>query len=519
MKNRTDNRTSAGELVCTAYLCLLGVALPLAVHDAYFDITRAKAVVFWALSALLLLAWALRALTTRGERPCPLRPDPPAALFAVFVITHILSTLLFHSSSDAMLAPDNRFQGVLSFALYLPVFLILRRGGRLSPLVRFALLLGSSAAALLGVLDVFDLSVLPLRAVSPAIELPRFLSTVGNISFFSALCVLFLPLAAYYALSAKDLRGAAPYAFCALVLFCGGLAARAESFLLGALVFFAGLPLFCRETAVLRRVPLLWALAAAAAMLFTLAMSSRALYRPSELARLLCAPGPMLAVCVFGAAAFLWLRRKDEALVLIVRKVYVILFAALLALALVFLLLANTLWKDSLPASIASVVVFGPSWGSDRGAEWMSFWQMFRSCPLPQKLIGNGAGSLAAWDVAHRIFPDAVTDSAHNEYLHYLLTGGLLGLASYLALLGIALRRALRRPSWAGCALALSCAAYAAQAFVNIAQPFTTPLFFALTALLLSEPASEDGGAGSEGPFWYAALCALALGLLVAAAA
>ena len=519
MKKTAYKRISGGETICAVWLCLLGTALPLAVHDAYFDITRTKAVVFWALSGALVLAWLLWRLLGREGKALPVRFAPPDLLFTLFALCHILSSLLFRPFSAAFLAVDNRLQGILSFALYLPVFLILRRGGRLTPSVRFALLLGSSAAALLGILDIFDLSILPLRAVSPAIELPRFLSTVGNISFFGALCVLFLPFAAWYALSAETLRAALPYALCALLLFCGGMAARTEAFVLGALAFFAALPLFCRDAAVLRRMPLLWAVSAAAAMVFSFAMSHGALYRPSELTRLLCAPVPMLALCALFAAAFLWLRQKDERLVLRVRKVYIILFWALAIAAAVFLMLANTVWKDRLPDALASVAVFSPSWGSDRGAEWAAFWQMYRAAPLPQKLIGSGAGSLAAWDKAHPLFTDAVTDSAHNEYLHYLLTGGLIGLLAYLALLVLAFRKALRQPSRARTAIALGCFAYAVQAAVNIAQPITTPLFFALLALMLSDRDSDDGGEGAAGPFPYVALCALALALLIAAAA
>ena len=218
MKKTAYMRISGGETICAVYLCLLGVALPLAVHDAYFDITRTKAVVFWALSGALVLAWLLWRLLGREGKALPVRFAPPDLLFTLFALCHILSALLFRPFSAAFLAADNRLQGILSFALYLPVFLILRRG-RLTPPVRFALLLGSSAAALRGILDIFDLSILPLRAVSPEIELPRFLSSVGNISFFGALCVLFLPFAAWYALSAKELRAALPYALCALLLF------------------------------------------------------------------------------------------------------------------------------------------------------------------------------------------------------------------------------------------------------------------------------------------------------------
>ncbi len=517
MKNTPAKHNTVSEILCTVYLSVLGIALSLVVHDAYFDITLTKATVFWILSGALLLAAALWLCFDRGGRKELLPFALSDWLFLAFVLTHILSSLLFRPLSLSFLASDNRYQGVLSFALYLGVFLLLRRFGRFSSPVRFALLLGFSLAAALGVSELFGADPLGLRAVSPAEEMIRFLSTVGNVSFYGALCVLFLPLASYLALSANDLKSALPFAFCALLALCGGMAARTEGFVLGALCFFSVLPLFCRDGRVLRRVPLLWALAAAAALIFCSVMKRWALYRPSVLTQLLSAPLPMLPVCALAAAAFLWLRGKDESFVLRVRKVYIILFWLLFVAAAVFLLLGNTIWREDLPASLASVVVFSPSWGSDRGAEWASFWQMFCAAPLPQKLIGSGAGSLAAWDRSHRIFSDAVTDSAHNEYLHYLLTGGLVGLLAYIGLLVCAFRKALREPSRGRTAVALACISHAAQAAVNIAQPFTTPLFFAFLALLLSDRSFEDEGERAA-VFWYVALCALAAALLIAAA-
>ena len=520
MKNAVKNRISAEEVLCTGYLSLLGVMLPLTVHDAYFDITRTKALVFWILSALLLAAFAVWRIAGRKGEPQRFQLSLPDVLFGVFALTHILATLLFRPLPSGLWAADNRYQGVVSFALYLGVFLVLRRCGVLSGLVRYAMGLGFSVAAALAIGEVFGADLLGLRAISPAIELPRFFSTVGNISFLSALCVLFLALFSVLALAAETLPAALPPALVSVLALCCGIAVRADSFALGALACFGLLPLLTREARLLRRLPLLWMVSAITALLFSLTVRRFALYRLSSLGAFLTSPLLLVGVLIVSAALWLLLRRRGDAALVVFRRVYVIVFFALFVIGAVFLVLANTLWRESLPASLASVLVFSPSWGTDRGAEWMSFWQMFREASLPQKLIGGGAGALADWDRAHRLFTDAVTDSAHNEYLQYLLTGGLLALLSYLALLVLALRKALRNSSPTRTALALGCAAYAVQAAVNIAQPFTTPLFLALLALLFADrpEGAPEREKGSE-LFWRVALAALALALLVAAAA
>ena len=518
MKKTVKKQIPLGQRLCAVYCALLGVMLPLTVHDAYFDVTRTKATVFWVLSALFVFAAGLwLCLDGNGRRS--LAPFSAAdGLWLVFIGCHLLSSLLFRPAS-AFLAPDNRFQGILSFALYGAVFLLLRRCGSLSAPVRYGLGLGFSLATLLAVCELFGGDLIGLRAVSPEIERPRFFSTVGNISFLSALSVLFLALAATLAIGARQRGTRALWAFVALLALCGGMTARTEGFVLGALGYFLLLPLFCREEVLLRRVPLLWAVASAAALAFSLAMKRWALYPMSALGERLCSPVLLLGVSAVGAALFVSLRRRSEGGLIRLRRIYALALGALAVLGLVFLFLANTLWRERLPAALASVAVFSPSWGSDRGAEWISFWQMFRASSPLQKLIGSGAGSLAEWDRTHRLFSDAVTDSAHNEYLHYLLTGGLIGLCAYLSLLFLALRSAFRKPTPARTAMAAATAAYALQAAVNIAQPFSTPLFFLLPAMLLSDDGEREEQHSENELILRVFLTALALVLLVAAAA
>ena len=108
MKNAVKNRISAEEVLCTGYLSLLGVMLPLTVHDAYFDIRRTKALVFWILSALLLAVFAVWRIAGRKGEPQRFQLSLPDVLFGVFALTHILATLLFRPLPSGLWAADNR---------------------------------------------------------------------------------------------------------------------------------------------------------------------------------------------------------------------------------------------------------------------------------------------------------------------------------------------------------------------------------------------------------------------------
>jgi O-antigen ligase len=76
-------------------------------------------------------------------------------------------------------------------------------------------------------------------------------------------------------------------------------------------------------------------------------------------------------------------------------------------------------------------------------------------------------------------------DSAHNEYIQYLLTIGPIGLGSYLVFLISSARSLMKKvnavPSLYGVALALIC--YGFQASVNINLPAVTPTLWLLISL------------------------------------
>jgi len=171
-----------------------------------------------------------------------------------------------------------------------------------------------------------------------------------------------------------------------------------------------------------------------------------------------------------------------------VRKPYAIALVAAFLLAVFALVLLNTVWKDVPLGALERYLHFSESWGTDRGKIWAFAAQVYGKLPWYQKLFGASSGALFHADAVNPLFSDAALDTAHNEYLQYLITNGALGLLCYLAALGFAIRAGIKRgneePVYRG--LTLAVIVYAVQAAVNIAQPLTTPLFFVLIGILIS---------------------------------
>lgn len=458
------------------WLCALFFLLPLTVHNGYFDITETKTVTF-ALLAGVYLAGILFLLLSGKARG---RMSAGAWAFLLFAAVQCLSSLLFGGRA-ALLAPHNRYQGALMWPLYAGMFCALAAFARFSRAPRRAALAAFAVVSLLCLLNALYLDPLGTAEGVRMEDRSRYLSTIGNVNFIGAYVSLLLPMSmALFCLSETRaellLRGAV------CVLGTGALLTGSDCGLLGTGAAALALPWLLRKNGkALRRLPLLMGLTALSLYcLGRLFGYGIGLSRP---AALLCSLPSTSVLLLLAGALYFCLSRSDEKRLAAAAAYYPVLPAALLLSLALFLLLANTALRDRLPEGVARFAVFSPEWGSDRGAVWGHCLMFYGSFGPVKKLIGGGAGCLAVYDRAHRLFPDTVLDSAHNEYLHYLLTGGVLGLGAYLASLGCALRRA-RDFDDDAVPLLMAVLGCAVQSTVNIAQCTTTPLLFALLALL-----------------------------------
>ena len=82
-------------------------------------------------------------------------------------------------------------------------------------------------------------------------------------------------------------------------------------------------------------------------------------------------------------------------------------------------------------------------------------------------------------------FGDSSTDCAHNEFINYLLTQGVLGLTAYLGVMGSVIVRAIKTAKKDPTVLIFVCPVicYLAQSVVNLYNPIVTPFLFIFLSL------------------------------------
>ena len=145
--------------------------------------------------------------------------------------------------------------------------------------------------------------------------------------------------------------------------------------------------------------------------------------------------------------------------------------------------------------AIKNYVVFNDNWGTNRGYVWIRSVRMFNTKLEPiQKLFGYGADTFKLI-MMQNYSPreNTVFDSVHNEYLHFLITIGLTGMAAYIGLFASAvvkmIKRMKDRPEVT--AMLFVVLAYATQATVNIFLPVVFPLIWQMLAMGLCKTPEE----------------------------
>lgn len=478
---------SAGQRLTDLYLFVVFLGLPLVVHRGYFDITETKYLFFLMVSGpymlLTLLLWLFGRRAALPFKPAKSLRAPDIGM-GLFLLAFVAGSLL-SGEPGTFLGLGARYQGVLTALSYALVYACVSRNFHVSRLSFLGLIVGFCLVCVLAVLNDFGLDPLHMVRALPAEQRYQFVSTIGNTNFYSAYVGMLLPLIlAGWCFARRRLYSIS----CGLALLCGFagmLPSASESFMLA---LFAGLwllPLFLMKypPALRRFLAALIAMAAILAGLRLVMLFVPTAQYLSFSLRVLTHPAALLALSLVSGCLLLLLAKRETPLR--GQRLYLLVSLGLLALGIVAVVLRNTVFAAHSFGRVDRFIQLNEDWGTDRGRIWTYCLNAFRSFSPLEKLVGKGPGFLALYDMQHPLFSDAILDTAHNEYLQYLLSIGIAGLAGYCALMAGTVGAALKRAKDSPLALALvtGIAASAAQALVNIAQPATTPILFLLFSL------------------------------------
>lgn len=494
-----------GRLAALGAAAGLGFFQPLFLKTGYLDLVSAK--VAWVLVlALLCAGMMLCFLLSKKGRAALRRPGSEALWLLGFAAVYTASAATSQYGTEPWLGAMYRYNGAALYICLTVIYCFVRGwGGAALPRVSAdCIQLAAALAGIVSCANYCSMDVLGVFADIGADVALIMTSTLGNLNFAAvfyliggllALCDLLqqpegrrrqFHLGCWCVISAALVCCASDGSFIALaaalcVILCQkGLTWQKLRCLIGAAAVTTGAGFVIGMIKLLRKSK------------FFLSFPYRLLVNP-----------PVAAVLCIGLVLLYRLLARPEAarpaqdLSSWARRI-----CAAIGAVLVILLAAIHLAPDAFPQALTARLAFGPSWGSNRGYVWGLTPTLWGMLSPREKLLGAGPDMVVY--LLNPMFTQrmielngAPFDSMHNEYLQYLLCGGILGLAAWIGVLGSHLRAAWKAQTPLNHAFGLALGAYALQAVFNLATPATTPVLYLVLACC-----GASKGEGEPTPDW-----------------
>lgn len=518
--------------ITSAFLLYMLVIYPLALHDHYFDITYTKYTVFkvgmilfaviWAMGLVIVLtginAGGMKGRHAGGNVKVGTMDKLKAVIcdgvygtdicMVLFFISGVMSFIMAEDKKNAFTGAQGRYCGlafmILIFIMYIIVSARVSNMEKMWSLISMVFVLVSSVIFIIAILQ--NIGFDPFKLLDGINRKQRniYVSTFGNIDIFGSFICIALPLFMGLYVTEKSNIKRIVYGIGVFAGFMAFIPANAD-------VVFAGVGatiiavLFA--TVYMERVD----------RLFELVMLGSGGYLGMVLLRMLVgtngakitgfnrlAEHPALLVIIFAVVLFIrliiqvYINRNKTEIYINENKSEVYInkqkngtgIKLIIALAVVLISgIAVIIYgrKNNL-----AMFDFNDKWGSYRGYIWRRVTGLYGELPFVQKIFGHGNESIRSL-MDDRFYDEmlqvtgTVYDNAHNEYLQYLVTQGLLGMLSYVGVVGTAVitgvKKIKKSPYILG--LLLAVISYGVQAIFNVNQCITTPYMFLMTAMLI----------------------------------
>jgi len=515
--NTPKLRFTVSHALAGIYTLLLFTLLPL-FQSNYFSATRRdKFALFVALTAIagvavgaVVLANFLgrnneynKKLNTYRD---PFKLSVTDIALGGFLLVSIIGTLTSGRISHCFLGltysntNTGRNMGLLMILMLAVCYLVISRFFYSKKFVYYGIFIGITIVVGLAVLNYHRIDPLGIfeKYASQENVQQNFTSTIGNKNYLSALVCVSLMFSFGMAISTKDLIMRVVAFVSTAIQFMGLLVATSDGGFLG---FFAGMAVLL-VVASRSKDKLMWYFLGLAIMMLSakfLAIFKEDSKGYTSFSAFFLESGIVYAVLLVSAAIFAllyWFSHKNAEFVLPSYLFYIVLGVISTAVAVIIGLFVyysvidttTVIGKDDFRRFFR----YDDHWGTHRGFFWNRTFKVFGDMNFFEKLFGAGPETyhfeFEPFFNELSIFTngkEGSTNSAHNVYLNYLITHGIVGLGAYLTFVGAAIVRAFKNAKENP--LAYIClgviVAYVAQDFVNISNPLNTSWLFAFIAL------------------------------------
>lgn len=410
-----------------------------------------------------------------------------------FLLICALSAAFSEYGMEAVTGSGGRNSGLLLMAVYVLCYFLLSRYYKCKTYVFDIFIITSCLISIVAVLNEFYVDPLGVFTYIKEEQQDTFITTIGNKNLYSAFLCVCIPVIVVLLVRAKGAALTAFYSIACGISFMGMLVADSDSGYFGLAVLMLMLLIYACGTADRMYKYFL--------ALFSMAFSCKVLRFISfvfedKMKALDTIPNTLIfnnkvyiviaAIAVVTAGFFFLSKKFGETHSPKWVRAIVIIFVVLCMLAvLVPFIYFSFIDTTTDLGSLEKYLRLNDKWGTHRGYAWIRSITLFKSNGVKNMLIGCGPDTFGQIMKEHYRADmikrhGSVFDSAHNEYLNYLVTVGILGLAAYVTALASVIVRGAKRckDSLPLLVIVFAIVTYCAQAVFNLATPITTPYLF-----------------------------------------
>lgn len=478
----TLKKSLFAEKLTNIYLCLILFFLPLVFNKGFYNISQSKSLCFLVLSILFIFCYLIyKIIYLIVYKKISLKPVILDWAVVIFAVANIISSVFSKYGNDVWIGKNSRLQGGLIILIYAIIYFIISNNLSQKSVFQPLLVLSFCIVSLVAILNSFDIDILGIISGLTEDDKERFISTIGNINFFSSYVCLCFPFIITIYCNTEEIVKKYHYLIAVILGSLAMVLTSSESFVIGFIAFLIIYLFFCFKNSVklIRYLETLIILFITSAIFsYILKLANICNYIISDLLRILLNPfvaGCIIILCFIMRAII----KKHNECITVIRNVYIILLAvSFITIAFLFVY-AN--FKSL--GFLDKYFKITDSWGTSRGYIYKKCFEILKDFSVKEWLIGIGPETLQnVFDYSGGDF----IDQAHSEYLQFLLTTGTVGLLSYLFIIcsvTILIVKELMDDN-ISIALFMGLIAYWFQAMFNIAQSFTTPFVYLFIAII-----------------------------------
>lgn len=412
---------------------------------------------------------------------------------ALFVVASTLSLILSTNRNMSFFGREDMYMGYLFTCMCIFLYVIVRTTVWNSDIVTVVIHLGLIIQVLLSVLQFCGVDFFGM--IEQILESARinYLSTWGNTCIFGIYLIFAGTVVLFTYCTTDKVYMRRLSGIGCVATYIGVLIANTDATFLGLFFAILGIMRYTSKDRkqICRFSHILFYFAVAAVILQLLFVCFEN-HRPiSGLGRIGMSWTLCIVMLVVGLVLLVFLKNEKvkEPTIRIISLGIWYFVLALVVIVVIAVVYFSVLNRETELGKLGNYLRFSETWGTGRGYIWSMVMEIYSDFSWSEKLFGIGQASMAPLlmgQYSARMFEEIhyYFDNAHNVYLQYLITIGLFGVVTYLAIIITLVGKLLKNEvDGLGIATGIALVACGIMDVVSILQPITMPLFWVFLAI------------------------------------